>query len=300
MVCSVRSNGKTLYVFSLSPYTPGNTVIPISTATGKIGKPITWQPGAGWGASMLITPNGKTLYIASTLGTVTPISTATNKAGKPITFGSQAENGAVYMAITPNGKTLYAFDSGPYQLVTTVTPISTATNTVGKPIKVGQWPTAIVVSPNGTTVYVASTGSGPTGCMIRSPQCGPGPQALPTSVPATVTPISTATNRPGQAITLGPAAYGLTMAITPNGRTVYVGDSKAMIPIGTATGKAGNPIKLGWEAGAMAITANSTTIYCLSATNTGLGVVIPIRIPAGTVLKAINVGKWPAAIAIAP
>jgi len=290
---AITPDGKTLYVFSFSWYTLRNTVIPISTATGRAGQPITWQPGAGWGASLLITPDGKTLYIASTLGTVTPVSTATNKAGKPITFGGQAENGIVYMAITPDGKTLYVFGSGPYQPGDTVTPISTATNTAGKPIKVGQWPTAIVISPDGKTVYVASTGSGPTG--------GGDPQALPTSGPATVTPISTATGRAGKPITLGPTAYGgLTMAITPNGRTVYVGDSRVMIPISAATGKAGKPIKLGWAAGPLAITANSQTIYCLSATSTSLGVVIPIRIPAGTVLKAINVGKWPTAIAIAP
>ena len=52
----------------------------------------------------------------------------------------------------------------------------------------------------------------------------------------------------------------------------------------------------------MAITANGKTIYCISVSSsiTGLGVVIPIRIPADTVLKAINVGKSPFAIAIAP
>ena len=160
---AITPDGKTLYVFGFSWYTPSNTVIPVSTATGKIGKPITWQPGAGWGAAVLMTPNGKTLYIASTLGTVTPISTATDKAGKPITFGSEAMDGAVYMAITPDGKTLYAFASGPYGPGNTVTPISTATNKAGKPITVGQWSAAIVVSPNGKMVYVASTGSHPTG-----------------------------------------------------------------------------------------------------------------------------------------
>jgi len=304
---AITPDGKTLYVTNFSWYTRDNTVIPVSTATGKVGKPITWQPGAEWGASpLLVTPNGKTLYVASTLGTVTAISTATNKAGKPITFGGQAENGAVYMAITPNGKTLYAFGSGPYGPGNTVTPISTATNKAGKPITVGQWPVAIVVTPNGKTVYVASTGSGPTGCFMKSPQCGP---ARPTSVPATVTPISTATNRPGKAITLGPTASSLTMAITPNGRTVYVHyswfvaghGSSAMIPISTATNRAGKPVKLSsWGAGAIAITPNAKTIYCLSATSTGQGVVIPVRIPAGTVLKAIHVGNWPIAIAIAP
>ena len=59
-------------------------VTPINTATNTPGKPITvgaqpWQ--------IAITPNGKTVYVASATmhtGMVTPINTATNTAGKPI------------------------------------------------------------------------------------------------------------------------------------------------------------------------------------------------------------------------
>ena len=69
-----------------------------------------------------------------------------------------------------------------------------------------------------------------------------------------------------------------------------------------------NPITLGWvmctsgKPPMMAISPNATTIYCISsgATSTGLGLVVSIRVPAGTVVKAITVGKWPSAIAIAP
>jgi YVTN family beta-propeller protein len=295
---AITPNGKTLYV------TGATRVIPVSTATGKAGKPITVPTSFGLTGPLLVTPNGKTLYAGASAnsggyGMVIPISTTTGKAGKPIKAGNgRSIAGSSYMAITPDGKTLYAFASGPYGPGNTVTPISTATNKAGKPITVGQWPGAIVVSPNGKTAYVASSGQGPTGCIIRSPQCGT-PQAAK-SVSATVTPISTVTNRPGRAITLGHTA-SLTMAITPNGRTVYVGYGSAMIPVSTATNKAGKPIKLGWEAGAMAITANSNTIYCLSANGaSNQGVVIPVRIPAGTVLKAIYVGVLPMAIAIAP
>jgi len=75
------------------------------------------------------------------------------------------------------------------------------------------------------------------------------------------------------------------MAITPNGRTVYAGYGTAIILIRAATNKAGKPIKLSWEADlmAMAITANGKTIYCLIATGaSNQGLVIPVRIPAGT------------------
>jgi DNA-binding beta-propeller fold protein YncE len=62
----------------------------------------------------------------------------------------------------------------------TVTPINTATGKPGKAIKVGKFPYAIVITPNGKTAYVASRAAG------------------------TVTPIRTATGKPGKAIRVGP------------------------------------------------------------------------------------------------
>jgi YVTN family beta-propeller protein len=56
-----------------------------------------------------------------------------------------------------------------YQNSGTVTPIRTATNTALKPIKVGAFPVAIAITPDGRTAYVVSDGG-------------------------TVTPIRTATN----------------------------------------------------------------------------------------------------------
>jgi hypothetical protein len=71
-----------------------------------------------------------------------------------------------------------------------------------------------------------------------------------------VTPINTATNTAGPAITVGTAAnYGPgAIAITPNRKTAYVLDESAggnpgndsiVTPISTATGKAGRPIPVG-------------------------------------------------------
>lgn len=301
---AITPNGKTLYITSYDK--AFNTmVIPVSTATGKADKTILVQLGHSAGQSpLVVTPNGKTLYVASNLGTVTPVSTATGKAGKPIRFDSR-QNGAAHLAITPNGKILYAFENGANRVWNTVTPISTTTNKAGKPIKVGQYPVAIVFSPGSKTAYVGSTGELPAACILQSPQCS---GRLSKPVPATVTPISTATNRPGKTITLGPTAYALSMVITPNGSTVYIGDSRivtdhsayAVIPISTNTRKVGKPIKVSWGPAAMAITANGKTVYCAGTANSGWGFVMPISTATGTVLKAIPVGKWPAVIAIAP
>ena len=111
-----------------------------------------------------------------------------------------------------------------------MTPISTATNKPGKAITVGKWPTSIAITPNGKAAYVANEGSG------------------------TVTPISTATNKPGKAIRVADprGSFPADIAITPNGKTAYVviaaivgAGSLGVVPIQTATNRAGKAIKVG-------------------------------------------------------
>ena len=70
----------------------------------------------------------------------------------------------------------------------TVTPIQTATNTALPPIKVGRLPTAIAITPDGTTAYVANSDS------------------------TMVTPIQTATNTALPGLKIG---YSGPIAITP-------------------------------------------------------------------------------------
>lgn len=58
---------------------------------------------------MVITPDGRTLYVASYLAnTTTPIDVATGKPGTPIVVG----HAPVALAITPDGRTLYVAISG--------------------------------------------------------------------------------------------------------------------------------------------------------------------------------------------
>jgi len=71
----------------------------------------------------------------------------------------------------------------------TVVPIATATNTAGTPIPVGRAPSAIAITPDGTTAYVANFLSG------------------------TVTPIDIATNTAGAPIPVG--IYPRAIAVTP-------------------------------------------------------------------------------------
>ena len=77
--------------------------------------------------------------------------------------------------MAPDRKTLYVADFNALAVI----PISTATGQVARHIKVGEGPSAMVITPNGRTLYVVNEWSG------------------------TVTPISTATNTAGRAIMVG-------------------------------------------------------------------------------------------------
>ena len=68
-----------VYVAYPGKYNSSEMLVPINTVTNTPGKPIR----VGSGATIAITPDGKTLY-AGTMNKVVPVSTATNTPGKPI------------------------------------------------------------------------------------------------------------------------------------------------------------------------------------------------------------------------
>jgi DNA-binding beta-propeller fold protein YncE len=103
---------------------------------------------------MVVTPNGKTLYVSNAAGDVYPISTADNEAGSPIFFGDAVAplNSAGSLSVTPNGQTVYVA-IGPTGSPGIIMPIATATNSLGNPIDVSPDPISVVVAPNGKTAY---------------------------------------------------------------------------------------------------------------------------------------------------
>jgi DNA-binding beta-propeller fold protein YncE len=119
-------DGRTVYVINNS----GTSVTPISTRTGRAGKPIALR-GIRGAAGAVITPDGKTLYVASFYANrVTPVSLATKTVGKPMSVPGAPLN----IVITPDGRNVYTF-SVLVSAKQVVTPISAATNTPGKPIR---------------------------------------------------------------------------------------------------------------------------------------------------------------------
>ena len=171
----------------------------------------------------------------------------------------------------------------------TVTPIDTATNTALKPITVPPGVTAIAITPNRKTVYVSSGKSEGASSICTGPP-----------VPAnTVTPISTATNKPGKPIYVGSGPGAI--AVTPNGRTAYVLTARGVVPIRTATGKPGKPITGTAGASVTAITPDGATAYVVNGVS---GTVTPIRTATNTALPAIKFGtiahSYRVAIGITP
>lgn len=113
----------------------------------------------------------------------------------------------------------------------------------------------------------------------------------------TVTPINTATNTAGRPIPVG--SNPTTIAITPDGRTVYVAnaESNTVTPIATATNKPGKPITVGKDPSYLAITPNGAKVY---VSNLGDGTVTPIATATNKAGTPISVGVAPGEIAITP
>jgi DNA-binding beta-propeller fold protein YncE len=193
----------------------------------------------------------------------------------------------------------------------TLTPVETATNSAEGPIVLHHNPTAIAITPDGTTAYVVYPASGirpitlatgTVGGMI--PLTNPGAIAItPDSETAYVTafgevrPITLATETRQAPIRVGSDPDAI--AITPDGTTAFVANagSGTVTPITLATNTPQSPISVGADPDAIAVTADGTTAY---VANAGSATVTPITLATNTPQSPISVGQDPTAIAISP
>jgi DNA-binding beta-propeller fold protein YncE len=197
-----------------------------------------------------------------------------------------------------------------------VIPVRTVTARVLPAINIRKSPAAVVISPDGKTVYVASAGMGVTGCARAS--CRPATVGNQTNRPAAVTPVSTATNTARPLIELGPTAVATwasgsaqTMAITPNGQVLHVAYNRLggtrisyVVPIRTATNTALPRIHTARGLNGIAITPDGKTAYVTrDRYRNGLdipGKVVPINTATNTAGPGILVGLRPSIITITP
>jgi YVTN family beta-propeller protein len=145
-------------------------------------------PVAGRPSSLVMTSDGRHVYVTHLSGTMSVIDTATNTVIASIDVGG----GALGVAITPDGHHIYVAHWGSAM----VSVIDTATKTVTTAINVGSVQWDVAVTPDGRWIYVTNRGSG------------------------TVSVINTATNTVTTTVDVGgdPGA----VVVAPDGRHAYV------------------------------------------------------------------------------
>lgn len=282
---AVPPAGNTVYVLggfdaaTQQPGTPSN-LTPVDTATGTMGKVV---KVASMPAAMAITPDGKTIYVVGA-DAVTPVATAGPTVGAAIKLQASG------VVLTP--KT--AFFVCPKARA--VVPVTISGERVGKAIGTGLFvPQAAASSPAGQAVYVV---------VSPAPGLGGGPDdKLLTIDPATDSVVST--------VALG--AYSKTgswaLAVTPNGKTVYVlglGSATSAgvvlpVSVGTPPERVAKPISAGLNSAGIAVAGNGVWAYVLDAGippgapgshRTSAGSIVPIEIATGTAGKPISLPAY--------
>lgn len=151
--------------------------------------------------------------------------------------------------------------------------------------RVGEFPDAVAISPNGKTAYVTSYTAN------------------------SVTPIDLANGKAGRPIPAGNGPAGI--AIAPDGTTAYVTDAgtspigDTVTPIDLVTKRAESPITVGNGPQAIAITPDGKMAYVTDAGAIVTGqtgpigdTVTPINLVTDRALPPLTVGNAPIAIAI--
>jgi YVTN family beta-propeller protein len=279
---AITPNGERAYVAN---YT-SNSVTPIDIVTDRVLPAIPLGPSAG-PAGIAVAPDGKMVYVtdAGAIGTIghaiTPIVVATDRPLRRIRVGPGPQG----IAITPNGLRAYVADAGAIvsgqtgPFGSTVTPVDLTTGKALPPITVGNAPTGIAITPDGSTAVVTNLNSGSVSTIdladgrVGAPIAVRGAPiavaisaALPTiafvvdaiskqALDGNVMPINLATDTAGRPIAVGKNPQAI--AMSPNGRTAWVVcfDNETIVPVNTLTRRVGTPIRVGGGPSAIAVTA---------------------------------------------
>ena len=264
---AIAPDGKTLYVPG------GGGIVPIDTATNKTGTPIP-LPAGDRVVAIVISRDGRRAYVAGGTdfgqGTVTAINLVTGRPGRTTCTGMNSQVGPVSLAITRDGSTVYAAgrDGPPDNFIL---PVHTATTTAGTPIRPADSFFGVMqVSPDGKTLYVLAA----NGFLDR---------------------ITVATGKPEPTARVRGDLE--TMAITPDGRKAFVGQSNAwghVVPVNPVTGIRGPDIPGPRGISAMALAPGGRTLWALGDTSTA----VPIDTATDQPGRPVPTGDSPVAIVI--
>src|SRR5215470_3724231 len=145
---------------------------------------------------------------------------------------------------------------------------------------------ALAVTPDGRTLFVANGGED-TGAMQI--------------VGHTVTPVATATGRPGRPIPVG--SFPDALAVTPNGRTLFAASEtgNTVTPVNLPADRAGRPIQAGPNPQALVVTPDGRTLFVADAGYLGMpGGVTPIDIATCRPRRLIPAADSATALAMTP
>ena len=280
---AVTPDGKTAWVVNT------NSVTPVDTGTARAGRPIRLGLDAADHAdAIVISPDGKTAYAAAAF-TVVPIHLAQRRAGKPIRLGNHMSMRAS-LVMTPNGRKLYVLTGSDLAaLPSDVIPGDTVTGRAGKPIVRAGAANALAMAPDGKAVYAGSTiGKDPASTSV-------------------VVPIATHTNKASKPIKVGrkgPLAGVSSLAVTPDGKKIYVSANAAVYPVDTRTHRVGRPIKVaphGYVPSALSISPDGKTAWVISVNynvRPAAGLLTSISISTNHAGKPVRVGPRPVCLLI--
>lgn len=227
-----------------------NTVSVIDTSTNKVTATI---PVGNSPVGVVFSPDGARAYVTNGAdGTVSVIDTGGNTvtATIPVEPASNASLGLP--AITPDGKSLYAPD-----LFNGLFVVKTATNNVAATIP-GARGIAVAISPDGTRAYVQTGGSSVTGVPV----------------------IDTATNAVITTISPVDGVFGIGIADTPNGLTLYIagGETQDVSAIATSSNTVTATIPFTGLPEGIAVTPDGSRAYVssiqlISGSATSVGII---------------------------
>lgn len=289
-------------------------------------------PTLGGIQSIALSPDGSRLYVAFKDGLLGTIDTASDSyLGSPVAMG--LTGAPVEMVVTPDGRDLLIAESGSGQVVELD---ARSGSQIGTPIATGAV-LNLAISPDGKTLFVDG-GSGSSSVMAISiatttgtttgiavppastiPLVGAGAMVISgdgsslyvlTSSAAgpQVVAIDPSTDRiEGAPIDLRPASQPSGLALSPDGRQLYVTDAtgKQVVSIDTTT-SALNSVVMSPPAGTaphdIAITPDGSTAYVDGTDSAGASVLVALALATGVGPAPINLpgGTQPAGLVIAP
>ncbi len=241
---AISPDGKTAYVADSGAVASASGAAEyglflVAVATNTITKTIV-SPSFDAPVAVAVNPSGAYVYVLNSTGTVSVVSTASDTVTATISAVS-SDPGPKAIVISPDGKTGYVSDNG----AGVISVLNLAKDAVTTTISVTT-PSALVLSPNGTKLYV-STGATGTGVPV----------------------IETATNKVTGTLSIGGPSYGLGgLAISSDGSTLYMaedGNPEEILVASTASLSVTSTIYanagLGLFAGPGALTLDGTSLY---------------------------------------